>query len=76
MVMGTERWKLMDKMEKIRRRDLGEFIWRLWLKALGRIWKRLERYVPFPFSLFSHFHFHHLRLSFALNSLISLRDER
>jgi len=49
MEMEMEQWKLMGKMGKIRRRDLGEFIWRLWLKGLGRIWRRSEKYVPFPF---------------------------
>ena len=39
-------------MEKTRGRDLGECIWRLWLKGLGRIWRRLERYVSM--SLTSH----------------------
>jgi len=39
----------MDKMARIRGRDLGEYIWRLWLKGSGRIWRRSERYVHSPF---------------------------
>jgi hypothetical protein len=40
---------------KIRGRDLGECIWRLWLKGLGRTWRRLERYVSNSFHVsYSH----------------------